>query len=417
MGYTKDLWTRPEKQSDGKTKRVPNPRWGKGKRWLACWLDPEDHERSKAFKVKTLADKHWRDKESDRDRGEYYDAKAGKANFEGLGKRWLASRVVDPSTRIKYEQVYRLHVEPTFGKRQVKAIKPSEVQAFFAQPGERFGASTVMLARLVLLGILDLAVADDLIRKNPVKSSIVQAVSAKGQREKVQAWGVERVFAVIDAHPESLRLLPTIGATAGLREGELFGLALEDIDYDEKVIRVRRQLKTLGKYTVYALPKNDRERVVPMADWTAECIRMHVAKFGTLTCTLPWEKPGGKERTHNLLQRWIGGGHMKSRAYSETAWKPALVAAGVIPEPTKDARGRRRYVTTRREGTHQLRHHYASVQLADGVNIRELADYLGHHDPGYTLAIYNHLLPDSHDRARTAIDRRMFRPRAVSDGT
>jgi integrase len=51
------------------------------------------------------------------------------------------------------------------------------------------------------------------------------------------------------------------------------------------------------------------------------------------------------------------------------------------------------------------------------VNIRELADYLGHHDPGYTLAIYNHLLPDSHDRARTAIDRCMFRPRAVSDGT
>jgi integrase len=126
-------------------------------------------------------------------------------------------------------------------------------------------------------------------------------------------------------------------------------LPLEDIDYDEKVIRIRRQLKTLGKHTVYALPKNDRERVVPMADWTAECIRVHVAKFGTLTCTLPWEKPDGKERTHNLLQRWIGGGHMKSRAYSETAWKPALVAAGVIPEPTKDARGRRRYVTTRRE--------------------------------------------------------------------
>lgn len=107
---------------------------------------------------------------------------------------------------------------------------------------------------------------------------------------------------------------------------------------------------------------------------------------------------------------------MKPRAYSETVWKPALVTAGIIGEPTKDKRGRRRYVTTRREGTHQLRHHYASVMLACGVNVKELAEYPGHHDPSFTLKIYAHMLPDSHDRARRAIDERMFRPRAVSDG-
>jgi integrase len=51
------------------------------------------------------------------------------------------------------------------------------------------------------------------------------------------------------------------------------------------------------------------------------------------------------------------------------------------------------------------------------VNVKELAEYLGHHDASFTLAIYAHLMPDSHDRARQAIDARMFRPRAVSDGT
>lgn len=50
-------------------------------------------------------------------------------------------------------------------------------------------------------------------------------------------------------------------------------------------------------------------------------------------------------------------------------------------------------------------------------DIRELAEYLGHHDPGYTLRVYEHLLPDSHERARKAIDDRFFRPRAVADGT
>jgi len=38
---------------------------------------------------------------------------------------------------------------------------------------------------------------------------------------------------------------------------------------------------------------------------------------------------------------------------------------------------------------------------------------MGHKDPAFTLKIYSHMLPDSHDRARQAIDKRLFRPRAV----
>jgi integrase len=101
----------------------------------------------------------------------------------------------------------------------------------------------------------------------------------------------------------------------------------------------------------------------------------------------------------------------------ERTWKPAIAKAGVISEPDIDKRGRKRYITTRREGPHQLPHYYASVMLADGMSIKELAEYLGHHDAAFTLRVYTHLLPSSHDRARRVIDARMFRPRAVSDGT
>jgi integrase len=62
---------------------------------------------------------------------------------------------------------------------------------------------------------------------------------------------------------------------------------------------------------------------------------------------------------------------------------------------------------------HALRHYYASVLLAEGVSIRELAEYLGHSDPGFTLRTYIHMLPDSHERAINAIDGRHFRPRAL----
>lgn len=53
---------------------------------------------------------------------------------------------------------------------------------------------------------------------------------------------------------------------------------------------------------------------------------------------------------------------------------------------------------------HALRHYYASVLLDAGENVKALAEYLGHSDPGFTLRTYTHLMPNSQDRARNAID-------------
>lgn len=91
MGFTKDLWMRPAKQPDGTVKRVKNDRWGKGRRWLSVWHDEAGQERSKAFAKKDLADKHWQAMETDRERGDYLDPKAGRELLRGVGKRWLAS--------------------------------------------------------------------------------------------------------------------------------------------------------------------------------------------------------------------------------------------------------------------------------------------------------------------------------------
>jgi integrase len=44
-------------------------------------------------------------------------------------------------------------------------------------------------------------------------------------------------------------------------------------------------------------------------------------------------------------------------------------------------------------GWHSLRHTYASLQLARGVNVLQLSRALGHHSPSFTLSVYTHLLP------------------------
>ena len=58
---------------------------------------------------------------------------------------------------------------------------------------------------------------------------------------------------------------------------------------------------------------------------------------------------------------------------------------------------------TRQDGTHALRHHYASVVLDAGEGINELSEYLGHHDPGFTLRTYRRLMPNSTVRTQRAI--------------
>jgi site-specific recombinase XerD len=59
---------------------------------------------------------------------------------------------------------------------------------------------------------------------------------------------------------------------------------------------------------------------------------------------------------------------------------------------------------------HALRHLFASSMLHQGVSIKELAAFLGHADEAFTLRTYVHLMPNSYERARLAVDA-MFKPR------
>jgi integrase len=54
--------------------------------------------------------------------------------------------------------------------------------------------------------------------------------------------------------------------------------------------------------------------------------------------------------------------------------------------------------------SHDLRHHYASVLLAAGESVVAVAERLGHENASLVLSTYGHLMPDSGDRTRSAID-------------
>lgn len=52
----------------------------------------------------------------------------------------------------------------------------------------------------------------------------------------------------------------------------------------------------------------------------------------------------------------------------------------------------------------RMGHFYASALLAAGEDVKAVSEYMGHADPALTLRVYAHLMPDSREHARRAID-------------
>lgn len=375
MAHIEDRWKR-----DG--------RRGAGLRWRVRYLDPSGAERSKSFARKADAERFMNATAADVARGTWFDPDAGKITLRRFAEDWLKVQTFDPSTREMTEMRLRKHVYPALGDYALGhlASRPSLIQGWVR--GLAISGNYGRVVFTTLSTILNAAVADELIPRNPCQSSSVRRPTAEVR--KLEPWAAERVSAVRDGLPERDRVLCDLGAGLGLRQGECFGLAVEDIDFLRRVVHVRRQVKIVRSRQVFALPKGGKPRDIPLPGSVALALAAHLERFPARPVKLPWREPDGEPVAANLLMTSPTGLAANRNDFNRYRWAPALKAAGVAAG--RDA------------GTHQLRHHFASVLLFHGVDIRALSEYLGHTDPGFTLRTYTHLMPSAHDRMREAID-------------
>lgn len=352
-----------------------------------CW-GPDGRQRSRSFAKKHDADTWLATQTADAARGQWIDPTAGKVPFGEFARQWLEAQTFEASTREAVSSRLHTHILPTFGKMELRAIRPSSVQAWLRGRQQVLAPSYVRVLLANVSAILGAAVEDGFIASNPCRSKAVRAPAKPD--DKVKVWPGEWVDAVIAAMPTPYAAVPMVAAGAGLRQGEAFGLAVDDVDFLGRTLHVRRQIKLVAGKPVLAPPKGGRSRDVPLADTVsvalAERLRQHPAR----QVELPWRDLDGEPTTSQLVFTTREGGPLIRNYFNHHVWKPALRSAE-IP-------------TTRENGTHALRHFYASVLLEGGVSIRALADYLGHADPGFTLRTYTHLMPTAEGRTREAVD-------------
>jgi integrase len=447
LARVKDLWFSevPVKGADGRAVKGPDRRVVKekrktakhpdnggskmAKRWLACWDDPDGKEDTKTFSKKTEAETYAKKMEADVARDEYIEPDAGTEKFGQLAEKYLRLRDIGGTSRVKYEQVYRNQVKPTFANRIVKAVRSSEVLEWLRSPEiSKLSPSIQNIAYMIVAGTFDLAVADNLRRDNPARSKVVTP-PPKGDPPHRDAWPATTVWKIHDAHPERYRAIPAVSAGLGLRQGEALALSIEDFDFDTMKVKIRRQITRVGRTWVFKLPKEGRERTVPLSSRLAKIVQAHTAAYLPEPYELPWLKESGKladvPHVCRLLFRWESddrrtkGKHIKFGSYNGGVWQPALAAAGLIEAPANDdENGTPSTGGSSGNGTHSLRHFYSTTLQDAGVSLAGVMEFMGHSKKGLpvTLGVYGHVTEATFEQAREAIDRTLFRLRPVESG-
>lgn len=155
--------------------------------------------------------------QADQTRGDWIDPSAGEVLFAEYATRWIDERGVAPTTDELYRRLLRLHLEPTFGDLYVNRISPARVRAWRAERLRATGATTVAKSYRLLKAIMETAVEDDMIRKNPCR---IRGAGREDADERPVAT-VEQVFAVADVIGLRWRLMVLLGAFASMRPEEL----------------------------------------------------------------------------------------------------------------------------------------------------------------------------------------------------
>ncbi|MET7459066.1 site-specific integrase [Nonomuraea sp. NPDC005501] len=380
--------------------RVPSSDHGKGERWQVRWRDDHGEQRKKNFDKRAAADAFDAKVKNELAVGTYVDPSAGKVLFRQRADEWLRSAPFDEAVHDQVAMRLRNHIYPVLGDREMRVLanRPSMVQAWLRGLQGELAPSYIRVLLAHVSAVFSAAVDDGLVARNPCKASVVRA--PKVSRDKVKPWTYEMVEGMRAALGQRYAAMVDIGAGLGLRQGEIFGLTVDDVDFLRRVVHVRRQVKIIRSRQVFAPPKGGKTRDVPLPDSVALRLSAHLAVFPAVDVTLPWLALAGKPVTHRLLFSTPNGNAIHCTYFNQGQWRLALVRAGIVPAPPQGQMPE----SHREHGMHALRHFYASVLLDGGESIKALSEYLGHHDPGFTLRTYTHLMPSSEDRTRKAVD-------------
>jgi integrase len=335
--------------------------------------------------AKTLAEARAikREAETDHKRGEFQPPNQTK--FTDYLADWIKTyhgtrgREFRDGTRVEYDRLLRKYALAYFGapgreKLRLTDITPRHVHDFVEwladdeKQGQRLSDQSIANAATPVRAALATARRKGELRTNPAsdlalprRGRVHDAGDHDDDEHNVKALSREQLRLLLEMTPPRYRLLIELVASTGLRISEAIGLQRKHVHLDgsRPHVKVRRAVvrrRVEGPKTKYG------RREVPLPHSLVLVLRAHLAALPDDAEAVVFPNAVGTPLDPHTVRRDFLGAAMEE-----------IGASGL--------------------SFHALRHTYASLQLARGVNVVALSRVLGHHSAAFTLATYTHLLP------------------------
>jgi len=299
--------------------------------------------------------------------------------FSDWLRHWLhdvAKPRVDIVTFEGYEMTADAHVIPYFEELAIalNEISTQVLQRYIdhkARNGRKDGKgglsyTSLRLMRNIVNQSLKLAVSESLIDRNPCEGLVLP----KRERREVTFFSEEQIMQFLEAiRDEPLYPLIHFNAMYGLRRSELLALQWDCVDFKAKQFTIRRTVVQNKTITEKEKTKNvSSRRTLPL---TPELLAL-------LTRLKKQEAENrrlfGAEYVENqLVFKWPNG----------KPYQPQYLANKFSKLLSKYGFPHIRF--------HDLRHSCASMLIANGFNLKDVQDWLGHANITMTADIYGHL--------------------------
>jgi integrase len=360
-------------------------------RFVACYRDPEGRQRSAGtYSSRRAAERAAHREEAKVRDGAWHDHSRGQVTFaEYVETVWLPSKQVETSTLAAYRSYLDKHFIPTFGKRPMGKILPSEIQRWITTALEEgLSAASVRKYHTMLHSVFERAQRDQVVTFNPCAHTELPKVIKRKARTLTPA----EYDTILASLPAQHRLLVETAINTGLRWGELIALKPRHLDLIKRTVTVE---ETRVEVSIKNSPTGQRMLTKPYPkDNEARTMELPPDLVDQLTAWITTRCLGPDD----LLFATREGTPISRNTFRTRVWLPAVRASGV----DFDVR------------VHDLRHAHASWLLAGGSDLKSVMDRMGHAQITTTQK-YLHTLPDADTKNLDALDRIRRRDASEAD--
>ena len=304
---------------------------------------------------------------------------------------WLPSKQVETSTLAAYRSYLDKHFIPTFGRRPMGQILPTEIQRWITTALENgLSAASVRKYHTMLSSVFERALRDHVVTFNPCAHTELPKVIKK----KARTLTPVEYDTILASLPAQHRLMVETAINTGLRWGELIALKPRHLDLIKRTLTVE---ETVVEVSIKNSPTGARMITKPYPnDNEARTMELPADLVDQLTDWIHERHLGPVD----LLFATREGTPISRNTFRTRIWRPAIKASGID------------FVVR----VHDLRHAHASWLLAGGSDLKSVMDRMGHAQITTTQK-YLHTLPDSDTKNLDALSRIRARKRHPADDT